>query len=402
MVLSVLRILVLWELVLFIDHRAELAKVGQPDVPILAEDPSWPLVRELLEEAPGKQQRKPQLQGPQLQYMLKLYQSSADSLGNPREKRSIGATMVALVRPSANAAEPLRGPWHLRTLDFPFTGNQTAHRLVRATLVYPEQIYIDRFHFSCHVEPGFRKSQTNHFPPSGGGCSRPSVISESWTERDITEEVWQGFWNHTGQSFWNHTGPRVLRLHFLCHQENGSRGIEQPWTDGLSLDLAFLLVYINETYTSVQNAQSSSRILDESEEGEFPLLLGRTRRAASITSQLPGSSRERNSHGNDLCSLHRFQVSFRQLGWDHWIIAPHHYSPNYCKGVCPRVLPYGLNSPNHAIIQSLVNEFVDQSVPRPSCVPYKFVPLSVLLIGPNGNILYKEYEGMIVHSCTCR
>ncbi|XP_045394425.1 bone morphogenetic protein 15-like [Lemur catta] len=151
MVLSILSILVLWELVLFIDHRAALAKVGQPDVAILAEDPSWPLVRELLEEAPGKQQRKPQLQGPQLQYMLKLYQSSADSLGNPRENRTIGATMVALVRPSANAAEPLRGPWHLWTLDFRFTGNQAAHRLVRAILVYPEEVYIDRFHFSCHV-----------------------------------------------------------------------------------------------------------------------------------------------------------------------------------------------------------------------------------------------------------
>lgn len=109
MVLSILSTLVLWKLVLFMDHRAELAKVGQPDIAFLAADPSWPLIRELLVEAPGKQQTKPQPEGPQLQYMLKLYQSSADSLGNPRENRTIGATMVTLVRPSANAAEPLRG-----------------------------------------------------------------------------------------------------------------------------------------------------------------------------------------------------------------------------------------------------------------------------------------------------
>ncbi|KAB1253320.1 Bone morphogenetic protein 15 [Camelus dromedarius] len=96
------------------------------------------------------------------------------------------------------------------------------------------------------------------------------------------------------------------------------------------------------------------------------------------------------------------RVSFRQLGWDHWIIAPHFYTPNYCKGVCPRVLHYGLNSPNHAIIQNLVNELVDPSVPRPSCVPYKYVPISVLLIEANGSILYKEYEDMIAQSCTCR
>jgi growth differentiation factor 9/9B len=66
------------------------------------------------------------------------------------------------------------------------------------------------------------------------------------------------------------------------------------------------------------------------------------------------------------------------------------------------VLPYGLNSPNHAIIQSLVNEMVNQSVPQPSCVPYKFLPMSILLIEANGSILYKEYEGMIAESCTCR
>lgn len=86
-----------------------MAKVGQPSNALMADTPSLPLIRELLEEAPGKQQRKPQVLGHPLRYMLELYQRSADARGHPRENRTIGATMVRLVRPLANIARPLRG-----------------------------------------------------------------------------------------------------------------------------------------------------------------------------------------------------------------------------------------------------------------------------------------------------
>lgn len=106
--LSILRVL-LWGLVIFMEHRVQAAKVGQSSIALLAEAPTLPLIRELLEEAPGKQQRKPQLQGHPLRYMLELYQRSADPHGHPRENRTIGATMMRLVRPLANVARPLRG-----------------------------------------------------------------------------------------------------------------------------------------------------------------------------------------------------------------------------------------------------------------------------------------------------
>jgi hypothetical protein len=105
--LTNLRILI-WGLFLM-EHGVQMAKVGQPSITLPAEDPALPLIRELLEEAPGKQQTKPRPQGYPLQYMLKLYQRSADPHGHPRENRTIGATMVRLVRPSAKVARPLRG-----------------------------------------------------------------------------------------------------------------------------------------------------------------------------------------------------------------------------------------------------------------------------------------------------
>ncbi|XP_072120606.1 growth/differentiation factor 9-like [Mobula birostris] len=102
------------------------------------------------------------------------------------------------------------------------------------------------------------------------------------------------------------------------------------------------------------------------------------------------------------CQLHDFRLSFSQLRWDRWIIAPHNYNPRYCKGSCPRALGHRYGSPVHTLIQNILYEKVDSTVPRPSCVPSKYNPLSVLTLESDGSIVYKEYEDMIATMCTCR
>lgn len=391
--LSILRIL-LWGLVVFMEHSIQMATVGQSSTALLAESPTLPLIRELLEEAPGKRQRKPWILGHPMQYMLELYQRSADARGHPRENRTIGATMVRLVKPLANVARSLRGPWHTQTLDFPLRPNRVPYQLVRATVVYRYQLHLAGFQLSCHVRPWVQKSPTNDFSSSVKGSSKPSLISKAWTEMEITQHIHQGLWNHKGH--------RVLRLRFMCQQQKGREGLELPWHGTSFLDTAFLLLYFNDTHKSVQKSKLLPAGLEEFMERESSLLLRRARRAGSIAAKISSPSQKHDGPESNQCSLHHFQVSFHQLGLDHWIIAPNLYTPNYCKGACPRVLRYGLKSPNHAIIQNLVNELVDQSVPQPCCVPYKYVPISILLIEANGSILYKEYEGMIAESCTCR
>ncbi|XP_012326995.2 bone morphogenetic protein 15 [Aotus nancymaae] len=390
--LSILRILFLWELVLCMEHRARMAEGGQSSIALPAEAPTLPLIQELLEESPGEQPRKPQLLGHSLRYMLELYQRSADSHGHPRENRTIGATMVRLVKPLTNVAKPRRGTWHIQILGFPLRPNRGLYQLVRATVVYRHHLQLTGFNLSCHVEPWVQKSPTKHFPSSEGGSSKPSLMSNTWKEMDITQHVQQRFWNNKKQ--------RILRLRFMCQQQKDSVGLEL-WRGTSSLDIAFLLLYFNDTHKSIQKAKLLPMGMEEIMERESPLLR-RTRQAGSISAEATASSLKDSEPENNQCSLHPFQVSFRQLGWDHWIIAPPFYTPNYCKGTCLRVLRGDLNSPNHAIVQNLVNQLVDPSVPRPSCVPYKYVPISVLLIEANGSILYKEYEGMIAESCTCR
>nr|KAF6314911.1 hypothetical protein mMyoMyo1_008686 [Myotis myotis] len=245
--LSSFRILLLWGLVLFTEHRVQMGTVGQHSTGPLAEAPTLPLIQELLEKAPGKQQRKPQVLGHPMQYMLELYQRSADVHGHPRENRTIGATMVRLVRPLANVARPLRGPRHIQTLDFPLKPNQVAYQLVRATVVYRHQLHLAGFHLSCHVEPWVQKSPTNGFPSSGRGSSKPSLLSEAWTEMDITQQVQQRLWNHKRH--------RILRLRFMCQHQKGSEGHELLWQGTSPLDTAFLLLYFNDTHKSVQKAK---------------------------------------------------------------------------------------------------------------------------------------------------
>ncbi|XP_054423964.1 growth/differentiation factor 9 [Pteronotus mesoamericanus] len=103
------------------------------------------------------------------------------------------------------------------------------------------------------------------------------------------------------------------------------------------------------------------------------------------------------------CELHDFKLSFSQLKWDSWIVAPHRYNPRYCKGDCPRAVGHRYGSPVHATVQNIIYEKqLDSSVPRPSCVPATYSPLSVLAVEPDGSIAYKEYEDMIATKCTCR
>lgn len=122
--------------------------------------------------------------------------------------------------------------------------------------------------------------------------------------------------------------------------------------------------------------------------------------SASIISDIPGIKRK-TSTAKNRCKLHSFRLSFDELGLGHYFIAPPVYNPRFCQGNCPRVLHYGYHSPNHAIIQTLINDLGVGDVPAPSCVPYKYMPMSVLVVHKR-KVEYKELDNMVAESCTCR
>ncbi|NXX77863.1 GDF6 factor, partial [Urocolius indicus] len=117
------------------------------------------------------------------------------------------------------------------------------------------------------------------------------------------------------------------------------------------------------------------------------------------------ASRHGKRHGRKSrlrCSKKPLHVNFKELGWDDWIIAPLEYEAHHCEGVCDFPLRSHLEPTNHAIIQTLMNSMDPGSTPPSCCVPTKLTPISILYIDAGNNVVYKQYEDMVVESCGCR
>ncbi|XP_077576852.1 growth/differentiation factor 6-A [Stigmatopora nigra] len=117
------------------------------------------------------------------------------------------------------------------------------------------------------------------------------------------------------------------------------------------------------------------------------------------------SNRHGKRHGKkskSRCSKKALHVNFKELGWDDWIIAPLDYEAYHCEGVCDFPLRSHLEPTNHAIIQTLMNSMDPTSTPPSCCVPTKLSPISILYIDAGNNVVYKQYEDMVVEQCGCR
>uniref|UniRef100_A0A674JKM0 TGF-beta family profile domain-containing protein n=1 Tax=Terrapene triunguis TaxID=2587831 RepID=A0A674JKM0_9SAUR len=69
------------------------------------------------------------------------------------------------------------------------------------------------------------------------------------------------------------------------------------------------------------------------------------------------------SEGRQVCRRHELYVSFQDLGWLDWVIAPQGYSAFYCEGECAFPLDSCMNATNHAILQSLVSSLLIRDLP---------------------------------------
>ncbi|KAG8544072.1 hypothetical protein GDO81_023123 [Engystomops pustulosus] len=101
------------------------------------------------------------------------------------------------------------------------------------------------------------------------------------------------------------------------------------------------------------------------------------------------------------CKKHELYVSFRDLGWQDWIIAPEGYAAYYCDGECSFPLNSYMNATNHAIVQTLVHFINPETVPKPCCAPIDLQGISVLYFDDSSNVILKKYRNMVVRSCGC-
>uniref|UniRef100_A0A182PG96 TGF-beta family profile domain-containing protein n=1 Tax=Anopheles epiroticus TaxID=199890 RepID=A0A182PG96_9DIPT len=128
---------------------------------------------------------------------------------------------------------------------------------------------------------------------------------------------------------------------------------------------------------------------------------------------------------NEQCCKQKFYVDFKALKWDDWIIRPHGYYANYCKGSCH--LADRFSSEYHYVIDQyrrqgggggrglgkLHHKAGGGSAGRGGagagglagihqcCAPVKYSPMSLIFYGPDGRIIKQDLAKMIVEECGC-
>ncbi|NXD25497.1 GDF9 factor, partial [Spelaeornis formosus] len=390
--------------------------------------PVPPLLRVLRERGPrGWLGEAPRLQPDSraLRYMKRLYRLSATREGVPRAQRGRLYNTVRLFTPcwhcegTGRNLFPFPGDVHSVDLLFSLDRVTALEHLLKSVLLYSFDTSIP---ISSSITCICRLSLKEH-DYSSQVCPSTShslafslhfdVRKRKWVEMDVTAFLQPLI----------ATNRRNVRmaLNFTClmGDPQGSTALEHAVN--VTLVPPSLLLYLNDTSeqayqrgSSLRHARRSGSPLAEPTRGDRGQgspqgkRASRQRRNESPKAAPASSPHNLSEYLKQLafpqheCELHNFRLSFSQLRWDRWIIAPHRYSPQFCRGDCPRALGHRYGSPVHTMVQTLIYERLDAAVPRPSCVPAAYSPLSVLTLEPDGSIAYKEYEDMIATKCTCR
>lgn len=102
------------------------------------------------------------------------------------------------------------------------------------------------------------------------------------------------------------------------------------------------------------------------------------------------------------CCKQSLYVSFEELGWDDWIIAPKGYYANYCMGECagsprtPDMFRYF-----HAHVLEEYRQRNPYASIAPCCAPTKLSPMSLIYFDRDQNIIKSDLPKMIVDDCGC-
>ncbi|XP_018012955.1 inhibin beta chain [Hyalella azteca] len=108
---------------------------------------------------------------------------------------------------------------------------------------------------------------------------------------------------------------------------------------------------------------------------------------------------ERNT---EHCCKEEFYVSFSELNWDDWILAPKGYHANFCRGSCDSM--YQTADSLHTAYAHVMEEA--RRVREPGaisqcCAPTRFSPMTLIYIDENKSIIKRDVPRMVVEECGC-
>ncbi|BES90498.1 TGFB [Nesidiocoris tenuis] len=102
------------------------------------------------------------------------------------------------------------------------------------------------------------------------------------------------------------------------------------------------------------------------------------------------------------CCRESLQVSFKDIGWDDWIIQPTDYNAYYCRGTCANAATISLSkAPYHTVVRKynlIPHKHMDVV---PCCTPARLSPLQIIYKDQNNTFLQRIIQDLTVESCGC-